>query len=520
MTTTEIEQRGPAVSAAALMGGANMTATGRAEVARAVAEVMAKVQLARAFPRDIDIANRRVSLSVTRWAFAKRAFYRYPRGRRYDEESGEWVTNFITGPSIHLARELAAAWQNLEFDVVELDRDPERNIAVVRAFCRDNELNVESAITWIVPLVTDRWEGPKHKRVKVKEALEDERDKYERVANEGARRVRSRIFDLLPAWFVDEAIAACNETLARGEPGPDGEVQPEPVRMSKAVDKFAATFGIRKDQLERHVGAPFPDWRTHDLAALTVLYETLARGELRIDEVFPKPGADDAADAAEAPAAPPERPPLMGNTRLELERLFGQAGLGGRTNTQKRMRIAGVLAADELDIAPVAVRKWKDLDNDQALAAQAGVRKLLALPEDERSARIEELDEMGRQAAQVPEDGGRDAETSALDRLRARFTEAGRGDLELHGDLMLAVTSVLVHGHWEELTALEALTQQQVEYALGRLDSVFADARRREENVGDRMDRLYQSVQQQRAAADRGDDEAAGPDDEAGAPGE
>ena len=161
---------------------------------------------------------------------------------------------------------------------------------MAKAYCRDYELNVTSSITWMIPLVTDKWEGPKGNRVKVKEALEDERDKYERMANEGSRRVRSRIFSLLPAWYIDAAIDLCNETLAKGKPGPNGEVVPEPQRMALAVDRFDATFGIRKAQLERHVGASFPNWRTHDLARLTVLYETLVRGELRVDDVFPQPG--------------------------------------------------------------------------------------------------------------------------------------------------------------------------------------------------------------------------------------
>ena len=203
----------------------------------------------------------------------------------------------------------------------------------------------------------------------------------------------------------------------------------------------------------------------------------------------------------------------MANTRLELDRLFKQAGLGGPSNTQRRMRIAGVLAGEELDIAPAVVRKWKDLDNNQAKAAQAGVRKLLALPEDERPARIEELDEIGRRAAQVPEDGGRDAEPSALDRLRARFADgrAGRPGAARGPDAGLHLGAAA--------RPLRRAGQPGVaEPGAGGVRAGPAGrggrgrARRREEALGDRMDRLYQSVQQQRAAADQGGDDP-GPDE-------
>ncbi len=522
MTSNEVEQRGPAVPA--LMGGAGLTATGRAEVARVVAEEMAKVQLARTFPRDVDVAERRVRTSCVRWSFAKSAFYSYPRGRRWDAEANQWVPNIISGPSIRLAEELGTAWQNLEWSVTELDRDAERNVSTAKASCRDYEMNVTSSITWMIPLVTDKWEGPKGHRVKVKEVLEDERDKYERMANEGSRRVRSRIFNLLPAWYIDAAIDLCNETLAKGPPGPNGEVLPEPQRMTMAVDRFDATFGIRKAQLEQHVGASFPNWRTHDLARLTVLYETLVRGELRVDEVFPQPGADDAGEAA-APAER-KRPPLMSGTRLEIDRLFSALGLGGKPNIGQRLAVAGVLAGDETDTPPVVPARWKDLDNDQGGAVLAGLRKILALPEDERPARLAELAEMARQAA-----GGADAIAGAdgpppgvpgleevLGELRGRFAGAGRYDPEhpeQHVDLILSVTSVLVHGHYVELADLGELTEDQARQAVTQFDALAANAARRDKTTADGLDLMYQAAVRQRAAAEQ-DDVPDGPADEPG----
>ena len=503
-------------AATALMGGAGMTATGRAEVAAAVAQVLAKIQVARTFKRDMEMARDQVLDSCRRWSFAKKAFYTYPRGKR-QLESGEWVDNYITGPSVHLARELARAFQHLDDGLVEVDRDEERHIAVMRAFCRDNQLNSETSTTFIIAHVRDKWEGPKGHRVKVKEPLFDERDVYERNANDGARRLRAMIFGMLPAWYLDEAVEQCNRTLAQGEPDANGEVKPLPVRMANAVDAFAAAFGIRKDQLEQYAGAPFADWRVHDLARLIVLYESLTRGEVRKDDVFPPPAAspDDVAaqagaTAPPAPAAEPGGPPLMSGTRLEIDRLFKELGLGGKANIDRRLAIAGVLAVREGE-PPVVPGRWKDLDNDQGKTVQAGLRRLLGESPAGREAELARLEELAAQApppgAAAAGGGGTgggepEAPDAALMILRGRFEDAGRGGGE-HRDLMLAVTSVLVFGHYAELGDLGELTPEQAAYAVTQFDSVAASAARRDKTTADGLDLMYQAAVRQRGAGDQ-----------------
>jgi hypothetical protein len=111
--------------------------------------------------------------------------------------------------------------------------------------------------------------------------LTDQRDIYENNANMGARRLREMIFGVLPGWFTEDAIAACYETLAADNDG--GTLQE---RINAAIGGYA-TMGVLAGQLEQKLGAPQSKWTPYDLAQLTVIYRSLKRGEVRVEDEFP-----------------------------------------------------------------------------------------------------------------------------------------------------------------------------------------------------------------------------------------
>ena len=88
---------------------ANLTQATAIEQARAVAEVQAAVTVAQARPRDTQRAIAEMRDTCGRMAMASRAFYSVP--------------NRGNGPTVHLARELARIWGNLDYSVRELRRD-------------------------------------------------------------------------------------------------------------------------------------------------------------------------------------------------------------------------------------------------------------------------------------------------------------------------------------------------------------------------------------------------------------
>ncbi len=240
--------------------GGGITQTTAVEQARAVAEVQAAVVVAQQCPRDVDRAEGEMVSACGRTALAKRAFYRVP--------------NRGSGPSVHLARELARIWGNFQYGVVELRRDDAAGMSEIQAFAWDVQTNVRSVRTFQVPHQRMR-EG---KRV----ALVDLGDVYLNNQNIGARAVRECIFTALPTWFVEAAEARCREALEHG----DGK--PIKQRIEDAVALFVNTYGVKQAQLEDKLGRKRGQWDAGDVASLVVLYQSLQRGEVGVEEEFPQ----------------------------------------------------------------------------------------------------------------------------------------------------------------------------------------------------------------------------------------
>ncbi|MFC4122085.1 hypothetical protein [Nonomuraea zeae] len=256
------------------------------EQSRAVAEVHAAMVMARQYPRNLDQAIAEMERSCRQPALAKRAFFRYSRG---DET--------VTGPSIHLARELARCWGNIQHGIAEMSRDDQHGQSEMQAFAWDVEKNSRVSSTFIVPHKRDTKRGVK--------PLVDMRDIYENNTNNAARRVREAIFAVLPPWVVERAKDLCTETIEKGDGTPLED------RVAEAIAAFAAG-GVTQEQLERKLDRPADRWKAQDVAQLEVIYNSLRRGEVTKEEEFPtQPVTADeitSAGTAAAAPAPPEAP--------------------------------------------------------------------------------------------------------------------------------------------------------------------------------------------------------------------
>jgi len=257
------------------------------EQSRAVAQVQASAYLAKQFPRDRAQVFQEMRESCQSLALAQRAFYRYSRGGAA-----------VSGPSVHLARELARCWHNLDYGIAEMRRDDEHGQSEMLAFAWDMESNTRVAHTFIVPHKRDKKGGP--------EPLTDLRDIYESNANNGARRVREAIFAILPPAFVEEAKDLCAKALAAG----DGT--PLVKRVAEAVKAFDG-IGVSVDRLEQKLGRDSARWDEQDVAQLAVTFQSLQRREITIDEEFPTQRVTAAeitgGTAAAAPLIEPTGPP-------------------------------------------------------------------------------------------------------------------------------------------------------------------------------------------------------------------
>jgi hypothetical protein len=234
------------------------------EQSRAIAEVQAMVYVAQERPRSVPAAIAAMRESCGQKTLADRAFYRYSR-------SGQQVS----GPSIHLMRELARCWGNITYGVAELNRDDDAGRSEVQAFAWDLEANTRPALIFIVPHARDTKQGRK--------PIIDLRDVYENNANQGARRLRECISSVLPAWFVEEAKERATKTL-------EGAIGDKPLAQAIAdtAKAWLDQHNVNRAQLEDKLGRKQDDWTPGDLATLRVIWTSLRRGEVTKDEEFPQ----------------------------------------------------------------------------------------------------------------------------------------------------------------------------------------------------------------------------------------
>ena len=191
---------------------------------RAIAETQAAMVIAKRFPRDQVAAMDRILNAFTRPTLAESAMYSYSRGG-----------TDITGPSIRAAETLAQLWGNVQFGVRELEQRPGES--TVEAFAWDIETNTRQVKVFQVPHVRHTKKGAYR--------LEDPRDVYELVANQGARRLRACILGIIPGDVVEAAMNQAEVTL-----NTKAEVTPE--RLQKLVEAFAA-YGVAKEAVEKRV---------------------------------------------------------------------------------------------------------------------------------------------------------------------------------------------------------------------------------------------------------------------------
>jgi hypothetical protein len=256
------------------------TAVIAAEQQRAIAEVQAAMMLARANPRDERRALDRILMACARPSLAERAVYEYARGG-----------TDISGPSIRLAEAIAQAWGNLQYGVRELSRDHEN--ATVQAYAWDLETGTRREVTFQVPLIRSTKKGSYR--------LEDPRDIYETVANQGARRVRACILALIPGDIVDAAVEQCELTMKA-----KADVSPEAV--ARMVEAFGE-LGVTREQIELRIQRRIDSITPAQIVQLKKIYASLRDGMSNVSDWFESSGN------GEAHAAPQQQPSLADKIR-------------------------------------------------------------------------------------------------------------------------------------------------------------------------------------------------------------
>jgi hypothetical protein len=228
------------------------------EASRAIAEAQGKLVIAKRFPRDEVAAYAKAIEACQRPTMAEKAFYSFPRGGQT-----------VEGPTIRFAEELARCWGNIDYGIKELSQDDGKS--EMQAYAWDLETNAQSVQNFTNP----------HQREQGKKmvALTSQRDIYENNANMATRRLRSRILAILPAWFVEDAIAECKKTLAGRNDAPLID------RVKKMVVQFAK-LGVTQEQIERRLKRKVDTMTADDFTEYVGIYNAIKSGESKIAEWF------------------------------------------------------------------------------------------------------------------------------------------------------------------------------------------------------------------------------------------
>lgn len=228
---------------------------------REMEEVKGQIFMAKQFPRNVFQSEQRILDNCKRPALAEVAVYSYPRGGTK-----------VEGPSIRLAEVLAQNWGNLSFGVKELEQRAGESVAM--AYAWDLETNVRQEKIFTV----------KHSR-KAKgqiKKLDDPRDIYELVANNGARRVRACVLGIIPGDIVDKAVAQCNDTLRGNSSGPLKE------RLGNALTHFKEKYRVTQEQIEERFGYNIDAFTERDYVDLINIYNSLKDGMSKPEDWFDK----------------------------------------------------------------------------------------------------------------------------------------------------------------------------------------------------------------------------------------
>lgn len=226
---------------------------------REMEEVKGQIFLAKQFPRNVFDSQKRILDQCKRESLAKTAIYSYPRGGQN-----------VSGPSIRLAEVIAQNYGNITAGVRELEqRDGE---SVAQAYAWDMETNTRIEKTFTVPHIRYTRNGTKK--------LEDPRDIYELVANNGARRLRACILSVIPGDVVEEAINECNKTLSGNNKTPLKD------RLARALNAFKEDYSVTQEMIETKYGYDISQFSEKNFVDLTQTFNALKDGMAKVEDAF------------------------------------------------------------------------------------------------------------------------------------------------------------------------------------------------------------------------------------------
>ncbi len=255
--------------------------------ARAVAQIQGAMMVAKKFPRDEVQAMNRIMAAAGRRKVAEQAEYEYSKGG-----------SNIAGPSIRAAETISQAWGNMISGITEVMRDENKKESLMLAYAADMETNNWKFIEWRVPHTIDKTGGQQ-------KALTSGRDIYERIMNDGSRRLRNVLLAAIPSDVTDSFIEKCNETLSKSD-------TPLKDRLSQMITAMAE-FGVTQPMIENKMGCAYSAITERQLAQLRRIYQAIKDGFYKVSDYFKEADKAPKASSFNSGSAPAQenKPPVV-----------------------------------------------------------------------------------------------------------------------------------------------------------------------------------------------------------------
>lgn len=233
------------------------------------AEQESVIAIAKRFPRDQDICITAIVKCLNRPKLAEEARYKFPRGK-----------TDISGPSVSLARLMAAEWGNIRYGVKVINETEDS--VHIRGFAWDLEKTVYVELEDKFAKKIPRKEKVGGQEITVWKSP-NERDLRELIFRRGAILERNCILKILPADFIDKAEAQAVETLRAVNANQLKENRDDVLQsIVMAFDKI----GVTKEQVEEYLGNPLRQLNEEQLGDLRAVLRSIKDGNSRAYEYF------------------------------------------------------------------------------------------------------------------------------------------------------------------------------------------------------------------------------------------
>lgn len=249
-----------------------------AVAAAAKADVESAYIMAMHRPRNEENARIKINNICKNVGFASKAKYRKPVGK-IKNERGQWVQNYVTGPSIRFAEEMLRLWGNIKSQQAAIYEDEHKR--VVRIVMIDLETNASYSKEITIAKHVERKNAygrevigerinTKNEVVFIVKATEDEI--LNKEAALASKVIRNNGLRLIPEHIIEETMMTVDSTLKEG-------ISQDPDAAKRQIADAFASLGVMPSDLGKYFNQPLSSISPAQVAELRDIYNTIKDGQ-------------------------------------------------------------------------------------------------------------------------------------------------------------------------------------------------------------------------------------------------